>query len=206
MELDLLLSSIETEIGGFLSIGERGLLREFLDKKEPGLAVEYMCDMLVEWTFAIPLGLAQMILIASEKLNLPPEISWENVLVEDAANQVCGRLRIEYEDQEDSHPVERKAPRENPIREVFDKIKDRMEADKAAEIEEFLDYREFTLALDGFLYCLINDKTPISNEDLKKVLDVNMMGTILCTRAVGPYFLEKRKGKIINIVSNTIKF
>lgn len=49
----------------------------------------------------------------------------------------------------------------------------------------------------------LNDKTPISDVDLKKVIDVNMFGTILCTRAVGPYFLEKRKGKIINISSTT---
>lgn len=49
----------------------------------------------------------------------------------------------------------------------------------------------------------LKDKTPISDEDLRKIIDVNMTGALLCTRAVGPYFLEKRKGKIINISSTT---
>jgi len=43
----------------------------------------------------------------------------------------------------------------------------------------------------------------ISDEDLKKILDLNMMATILCTRAVGPHMIEKRAGKIINISSYT---
>jgi len=43
----------------------------------------------------------------------------------------------------------------------------------------------------------------ISDEDLKKILDLNMMATILCTRAVGPHMLKRREGKIINISSYT---
>ena len=43
----------------------------------------------------------------------------------------------------------------------------------------------------------------ISDENLKKIIDINMMGAILCTRAVGPHFLERRNGKIINISSVT---
>jgi len=43
----------------------------------------------------------------------------------------------------------------------------------------------------------------ISDEDLKRIIDINMMGAILCTRAAGPHFLEKRSGKIINISSVT---
>ncbi|MEW6185186.1 MAG: SDR family oxidoreductase [Thermodesulfobacteriota bacterium] len=40
-----------------------------------------------------------------------------------------------------------------------------------------------------------------SDEDIKKILDLNMMAAILCTRAVGPQMLERRIGKIINISS-----
>lgn len=43
----------------------------------------------------------------------------------------------------------------------------------------------------------------ISDEDLKKIIDINMTAAILCTRAVGPHFLERRSGKIINISSTT---
>lgn len=49
----------------------------------------------------------------------------------------------------------------------------------------------------------LKDNSPIPVEDLKKIIDLNMMGAILCTRALGPYFLEKRKGKIINISSTS---
>jgi NAD(P)-dependent dehydrogenase (short-subunit alcohol dehydrogenase family) len=41
----------------------------------------------------------------------------------------------------------------------------------------------------------------ISDEDLKKIIDINLTATILCTRAIGPYFLSRRGGKIINISS-----
>lgn len=43
----------------------------------------------------------------------------------------------------------------------------------------------------------------ITDDDLKKVLDLNMMATLLCTRAVAPHMLERREGKIINISSYT---
>lgn len=48
-----------------------------------------------------------------------------------------------------------------------------------------------------------SDGETISDNDLKKIIDINMMATILCTRAVGPHFLERRSGKIINISSYT---
>ncbi len=44
---------------------------------------------------------------------------------------------------------------------------------------------------------------PISDEELKRVIDINMMGTVLCTRAVAPQMLERRTGKIVNISSYT---
>ncbi len=43
----------------------------------------------------------------------------------------------------------------------------------------------------------------ISDEELKRIIDINMTGTILCTRAAGEHFLKRRRGKIINISSVT---
>ena len=43
--------------------------------------------------------------------------------------------------------------------------------------------------------------TSISDEELKRIIDINLTATILCTRAVGPYFLSRRNGKIVNISS-----
>ncbi|MBN1665410.1 MAG: SDR family oxidoreductase [Deltaproteobacteria bacterium] len=42
-----------------------------------------------------------------------------------------------------------------------------------------------------------------SDEQIKKVIDINMTAAILCTRAVGPHMLERRSGKIINTSSYT---
>jgi len=40
-----------------------------------------------------------------------------------------------------------------------------------------------------------------SNEEIKKIMDVNYWGTIYCTKAVLPYMMKNRKGKIVNISS-----
>ena len=45
---------------------------------------------------------------------------------------------------------------------------------------------------------LFNDK---SCEDIKRVLDVNLVGTFMVSKYVGEYMLENKKGKIINIAS-----
>ena len=44
---------------------------------------------------------------------------------------------------------------------------------------------------------------PISDEDLKFILDINLSEALYCTRAVGPHMLERRSGKVINISSWT---
>ena len=45
---------------------------------------------------------------------------------------------------------------------------------------------------------LILDKT---EKEFKRVLDVNLLGTYLCSKYVGKVMLEKKRGKIINISS-----
>jgi NAD(P)-dependent dehydrogenase (short-subunit alcohol dehydrogenase family) len=44
----------------------------------------------------------------------------------------------------------------------------------------------------------------IDDAELQSILDVNMMATLRCTRAVGPHFLERRSGKVINVASYTV--
>jgi NAD(P)-dependent dehydrogenase (short-subunit alcohol dehydrogenase family) len=43
--------------------------------------------------------------------------------------------------------------------------------------------------------------SPISDEEWKYMIDVNLTSIFLCARAVGPYMIKQRKGKIINITS-----
>ncbi|MEJ0015218.1 MAG: SDR family oxidoreductase [Acetobacteraceae bacterium] len=48
------------------------------------------------------------------------------------------------------------------------------------------------------------DGTPAaSDEELKFILDVNLMEALLVTRAVGPHMLQRRSGKVISIASWT---
>jgi 2-deoxy-D-gluconate 3-dehydrogenase len=44
----------------------------------------------------------------------------------------------------------------------------------------------------------------IDDEGLRRILDLNMMATLRCTRAVGPHLLARRSGKVINIASYTV--
>jgi NAD(P)-dependent dehydrogenase (short-subunit alcohol dehydrogenase family) len=43
--------------------------------------------------------------------------------------------------------------------------------------------------------------SPVSDEEIRKVIDMNLNSAILCTRAAGPHFLERRSGKVIIISS-----
>jgi 2-deoxy-D-gluconate 3-dehydrogenase len=45
--------------------------------------------------------------------------------------------------------------------------------------------------------------TPITDEELEFVVDINLTEALLCTRAVGPHMLERGSGKVINISSWT---
>jgi NAD(P)-dependent dehydrogenase (short-subunit alcohol dehydrogenase family) len=48
-----------------------------------------------------------------------------------------------------------------------------------------------------------NGAAPISDEDLKFIIDINLTEALLCTRAVGPHMLARGSGKVINIASWT---
>jgi NAD(P)-dependent dehydrogenase (short-subunit alcohol dehydrogenase family) len=41
----------------------------------------------------------------------------------------------------------------------------------------------------------------LSDEDIRKILDLNLMSAIYCARAVGKSMVERRRGKVINISS-----
>jgi NAD(P)-dependent dehydrogenase (short-subunit alcohol dehydrogenase family) len=42
---------------------------------------------------------------------------------------------------------------------------------------------------------------PVTDEEIKKVMDINLTSAILCSRVVGPHFLQRRSGKVITISS-----
>lgn len=44
---------------------------------------------------------------------------------------------------------------------------------------------------------------PISDDDLRFILDINLTEALLCTRSAGPHMLARRSGKVINIAAWT---
>ena len=72
---------------------------------------------------------------------------------------------------------------------------------------------ERTLAEYGQIDILVNNagtnvRAPIhqiKTEDWRTILDSNATGTFLCTRAVVPYMMERKSGKIINVSSGAGK-
>lgn len=67
-----------------------------------------------------------------------------------------------------------------------------------------------TLAEFGDLHVLVNNSgtyavAPIidmSDDEWDRVLNTNLRGTFLCSRAAGRHFAEQRRGRVINIASN----
>ena len=45
----------------------------------------------------------------------------------------------------------------------------------------------------------------MSEEDWDRVLDVNLKGTFLCSKAVAPHMMERRAGRIVNLSSRAGK-
>jgi len=45
--------------------------------------------------------------------------------------------------------------------------------------------------------------TPLSDEDLRFIIDINLTEALLCTRAVGPHMLARGSGKVINVAAWT---
>jgi len=42
---------------------------------------------------------------------------------------------------------------------------------------------------------------PVNDGEIRQVIDINLTSAILCARAIGPHFLERRSGKVIMISS-----
>jgi 2-deoxy-D-gluconate 3-dehydrogenase len=49
----------------------------------------------------------------------------------------------------------------------------------------------------------VGEGTPIADDDLRFIMDVNLTEALLCTRAVGKHMLARRAGKVINVAAWT---
>ena len=48
----------------------------------------------------------------------------------------------------------------------------------------------------------VNEGETHSEEEWRSVIDLNLNSIFLCTRAVGPYMIKQRSGKVINVTSS----
>jgi hypothetical protein len=153
MELDSLISSTLNDIEKILPAWSIKIIRELLRYEEPELAVEFMCDKLIEYKCIIPERLGKMLQVLSYKLHLEPEISWWGIVVEDPETKQPVRLLAEKPDL---------TP---PGSEIFEKVKQDLLPSDASLIDEFMTAGEDDLAIDELCLCLINDHIPISKSD-----------------------------------------
>ena len=76
------------------------------------------------------------------------------------------------------------------------------EEEVEAMVNQIIDYfGGIDILVNNAGVCRDNLLLDKSVKDFKRIIDVNLIGTYLCSKYVGKVMLEKRKGKIINISS-----
>ena len=76
------------------------------------------------------------------------------------------------------------------------------EEEVEAMVNQIIDYfGGIDILVNNAGVCRDNLLLDKSIKDFKRIIDVNLIGTYLCSKYVGRVMLEKRKGKIINISS-----
>ena len=76
------------------------------------------------------------------------------------------------------------------------------EEEVEAMVNQIIDYfGGIDILVNNAGVCRDNLLLDKSVKDFKRIIDVNLIGTYLCSKYVGRVMLEKRKGKIINISS-----
>ena len=74
------------------------------------------------------------------------------------------------------------------------------EEEVEAMVNQIIDYfGGIDILVNNAGVCRDNLLLDKSVKDFKRIIDVNLIGTYLCSKYVGKVMLEKRKGKIINI-------
>ncbi len=160
MELELLIFSIREEVCKILNKQDLELIDEFLDRDELHLTIEFVCDRLFDQNLVISEFLGKMLKEVSEKFEISPIRSWCPLLVEESESHQLKRL---WGDSPDF---------ETPVMEIFNKIRPSIDPDGAAQIDEFFSVGELSLAIDDIVYCLINNKIPISKKDVDQLRSI----------------------------------
>jgi hypothetical protein len=154
METESLMKSIITEIHTVLSPEDLILFHEFLSKNEIKLAIEFMCDRLFEREIKLPESLGRKIRVLCEKLELSPYETWRGILVKNEDGELIEQMNPISPDWA------------SPLREILERVRDRMEPGVAALIQDYLTQCEIEIAIEDMCHALIYYKIPISQKDV----------------------------------------
>lgn len=157
MEIDEVLPTMLDQVAKFLKTEDEDLIYEFLAHHEVGLAIEFLCDKLIEYNSAIPESLARKIQLISSTLELNPSKTWEHLLVEEGSSQIPTRLNRDGPDLLSS------------IKSLFQEFHKMFESRDSDQIEEFISQNEIELATDLLCHCLIEKKIPIRKRTLNQI-------------------------------------
>jgi hypothetical protein len=164
MELGFLLTSIVKDIGKILLKKDIALVQEFLDHDEPGLAVEHICDKLVEYNLAVSESTGKMLTVACDKLGIDRKAWWPLVVKDSVSHQLVRLAVLIY-----GVSTEETEPQPETI---FEKTKKYLTPAAISEIGDYIQYGELELAVDTLCYCLIKYRVPITKKDVDKLLTI----------------------------------
>jgi hypothetical protein len=135
------------------------LAEHFFSQGEPELAIEFLCDLFFEYEIIFPESFGDLIKEVASELNLRPEQTWEQIIVEDKK----------------THSPYRLYTGKNPVlilqevESIFSEVGHKFSPELFDAVREFIDVNECELAIDGICTGLLDGKIRISKEFLSRI-------------------------------------
>jgi hypothetical protein len=131
------------------------LFHEFLSQNEEVLACEFVCDRLTEFGVFLSEKLGKTLRALCENLGISLERGVLGLRIINPDTGECEFL----------HPIASDVWTA-PLLEILDKIRNKTDPEAAAQVQEFIDVGEFSLAVDDIYHILIFDKIPVNQKDI----------------------------------------
>lgn len=159
MDIDSEVQEIFRGTISFLSPEGIVIVRELMSHDELHLAIEYICDQLVENCVHIPYELGTKIQKVSESMGLDPERTWASLTVSKNAGQEVWRFTTEKDELELF----------DEVNEIYQHLKDRVDLEGDGSAHDFLIHGEYALAIDTICGALKLKRIPITRELATKI-------------------------------------
>jgi hypothetical protein len=162
MNFNTEIKEIIQKVGSYLPEEDLEIANEFFSRQELHLALEYICDELIDNETAIPEELSKQIQGLVEEMGISQERTWDSLMVwKDNPKKTwiltTGKdYLIVYE----------------KLSKIYQKIRGKISAEDREWTEEYLSHGEYELALDIICAALIEYKTPITRTFLKEIKDL----------------------------------